>query len=147
MNTWVIVALAGAVLWGIDYAIAEKVLQKMSVPTFIGTHLLFGFVAVGLYALWSGRVYRDYVTILAHKSLMVWFLIGISAFVIGNVLICLVIQHQDATLGSLVEISYPLFVILFSWIFFRTSHLSWSVLLGGALIVSGVFVIYFFQRV
>jgi drug/metabolite transporter (DMT)-like permease len=48
---------------------------------------------------------------------------------------------KNPTLASLIEISYPFFVVLFTWVFFRQCQLNLSTMIGGLLILAGVFVI------
>jgi drug/metabolite transporter (DMT)-like permease len=57
-------------------------------------------------------------------------------------LIFFAIGAKNATVASLIEISYPLFVAFFAWLLFRESQLNWSVLIGGAMILGGVFVVW-----
>ncbi len=56
----------------------------------------------------------------------------------GAVLLFLAIGDKNATLASLIEISYPVFVVLFAWLLFREAHLNVSVLAGAALVFAGV---------
>ncbi|MBU0626279.1 EamA family transporter [Patescibacteria group bacterium] len=45
-------------------------------------------------------------------------------FLVANATILLAIKGKNATVASLIEISYPLFVILFSFLFFRTVNIN-----------------------
>lgn len=56
------------------------------------------------------------------------------------------IADKNATVASLVELSYPLFVALASYIIFRNSHLNTATIFGGLLIFAGVASIYVFNR-
>jgi hypothetical protein len=58
----------------------------------------------------------------------------------------LAIQSKNATLSTLIEISYPIFIILLGWILFKQNHLTPSVLIGGGLIFTGIAVIYAFNK-
>ena len=44
---------------------------------------------------------------------------------------------NNATLASLLDITYPIFVALFAWWLFKEGNFDWSMLLGGLLIFSG----------
>ena len=59
----------------------------------------------------------------------------------GSVLLFLSISGKNATLASLIEISYPVFVALFAFVLFRDLHLNISAVLGGMLVFAGVAVI------
>ena len=53
---------------------------------------------------------------------------------------------KNPTLASLIEISYPLFVVLFAWIFFREMQLNTITICGGLLVIAGVAVIILGER-
>jgi uncharacterized membrane protein len=51
------------------------------------------------------------------------------------------IEQKNATLAGLIEIAYPLFIVLFSWLLFRQLHLDAGSLVGGILIVTGAILV------
>ena len=55
----------------------------------------------------------------------------------------LAINEKDATMASLLEISYPLFIILFTLIFLRQLHLNVVGLAGAVLILTGCVLVVF----
>jgi drug/metabolite transporter (DMT)-like permease len=61
--------------------------------------------------------------------------------VTGALLLFLAIGGKNATLASLIEITYPVFVALFAFVLFREVHLTASVLVGAGLVFAGVFLI------
>ena len=143
---WMVYALIGAILWGIDYAIAEKVLQRISVTTFVTIHLFFGFITAAVLAYFSRSFQSDVNLLASNKGTLAWFIAGLVAFVAASIIIPFAIQNKNATVIGLIEISYPLFIILFSWLLFRTYHLSWHLALGGVLVIAGISIIYYFQK-
>ena len=66
-------------------------------------------------------------------------LIGIIALtsLAGTVLLYLAVRGRNATLASLIEISYPAFVAVFAWLLFREWQLNIGVLLGALLVAVG----------
>ena len=84
-----------------------------------------------------------------------WLKLGESWSVIGLVILylafgtgaylfnALAINQKNATLASLLEISYPLFIILFTALFFRQLHLDLIGLIGAVLIFSGCILVVF----
>jgi drug/metabolite transporter (DMT)-like permease len=139
-------ALFAALLWGFDYAFAERVLRNISIPVFLAIQLFFASVAIGLIALIKGYWQQDLASLLASKSTIFLFGLGIIAFTIANILICSAIQSKNATLSSLIEISYPFFIALISWFFFKENQLTPSIAIGGTLIFIGSFIIYYFSH-
>ena len=60
---------------------------------------------------------------------------------LGSWLLYVSIGQKNATLASLIEISYPVFVALFAYVLFREVALDALTLLGAALVFAGVGVI------
>ena len=52
-------------------------------------------------------------------------------------LLYLAVRGRNATLASLIEISYPAFVAVFAWLLFREWQLNAGVLFGAVLVVTG----------
>jgi drug/metabolite transporter (DMT)-like permease len=75
-------------------------------------------------------------------------LIGLIALtsLAGTVLLYLAVRGRNATLASLIEISYPAFVALFAWLLFRDWQLNAGVLLGAALVFAGTMLIILNSR-
>ncbi len=69
-----------------------------------------------------------------------------STSVAGALLIYMAIGEKNATLASLIEISYPLFVAFFAWVFFREVQINLATVLGGAMILGGVAVVFLSNR-
>jgi drug/metabolite transporter (DMT)-like permease len=55
----------------------------------------------------------------------------------GAVLIYSSINNKNATLASLIEVTYPVFVVFFAYIFYRQMHVTPSVFIGGLMILFG----------
>ena len=66
---------------------------------------------------------------------------SLNAAISASVLLFVSIDSKNATLASLIEISYPVFVVLFAYVLFRDVHLNASVLVGGLLVFAGVAII------
>ncbi len=75
-----------------------------------------------------------------------WLVVSIVASCIGGLCIYHAIGGRNATVASLIEISYPLFVALFAWLFFRELQINWQTALGGLLILSGVSIVFLSNR-
>lgn len=143
---WIIFSILAAIAWGFDYVFAEQVTKKISIFSFLAIQLLFAFVLSFLVAWLSGDLKRDLTTVAASRQLMLYFVLGIVAFTAGNLFILGSIQAKNATLAGMIEISYPFFIALFGYMLFKTNQLNLPTVIGGLLIVSGVFVIYFFNK-
>jgi drug/metabolite transporter (DMT)-like permease len=77
---------------------------------------------------------------------LLWFLFSTAGSALGAYLTYAAMGAKNPTLVSLIEISYPLFVVLFAWIFFREMQLNPRTLFGGLLVLFGVAVIVLGER-
>jgi len=64
----------------------------------------------------------------------------------GEVMVYLAITGKNATLASLIEMTYPVFVVLFAYIFYRQMHVTASVFVGGVMILIGSGLIIYNNR-
>ena len=53
----------------------------------------------------------------------------------GEVMVYLAISGKNATLASLIEMTYPLFVVIFAYVFYKQMHVTASVLIGGLMVL------------
>jgi len=142
---WLALALSAAVVWGFDYAIAQKLFERRISPiTLLFIQMAVGTVALGVISLFSGKLKKDVLQIV-HSADLRWFTaLALLGFVIANVLIAFSIKGKNAALAGIVEISYPLFIVLFSVFMFEHTFISLGTVIGGVLIFAGVVVIQLF---
>jgi len=143
---WFWLALCAAVIWGFEYVFAEKVLDKVSVSSYVFLQFVFGFLLVAGWVLAKGHLGQDLKTIISSRQILIFLAINIICFLIGEALIAASVQNKNAAVAGLVEISYPFFIVLFTWVIFREVSINLFTFFGGLLILSGVSVIYFSNR-
>ena len=132
---WYVPAIAAAVVWGLHYPLIEHALRRVSLPTVV----LLTALPMALVALaFPARLAADW-RALAVLPVGERWLIGLIAVtsLAGTVLLYLAVRGRNATLASLIEISYPAFVAVFAWLLFREWQLNAGVLLGAVLVVTG----------
>ena len=139
---WLIFAIIAAILWGMNYALAERVIKSISPATLLALEMLAGaiiFSAISFFTSWK----KD-VNLLLTDTHLLWLTIAeIVVVVVASFFIVSSINFKNATLAGIVELIYPLFIILFSWLFFGENHVNFSVIIGGMLIFIGVLIISF----
>ncbi len=142
-NLWFIYALSAAVLWGGVYTIDERLLKAGISPVVLMiAHSLF---MLPLYFLlnWKQAGGMSEIKLLfQNKDLIYLFVLGSVLAVAANIIILMGFAEKNAALVSLVEISYPIFIILFSYMFIKDFNISLYTLFGGLMIFAGVFVVY-----
>jgi drug/metabolite transporter (DMT)-like permease len=144
---WIVYALAAAIIWGISYAASGRVIERGMTPlVFFFLYTLVGAGAAAVALALSGKAGALWSQFRSLEGDWVWLLVAIIASVAGGLLIYIAIGEKNATLASLIEISYPFFVAVFAWLFFREIQFNWQTLIGGALILGGVAVVFFGER-
>lgn len=144
---WIIYAVLAALLWGMSYAASGRVIEKGLAPfTLFVCYTTFSAV-VGTLALFAlGKSSAAITEIRELRTEWFWFALAVVGSAVGSLLIYLAIGGKNATIASLIEISYPLFVALFTWIFFRENQLNTLTVIGGGLILLGVGLVFVGNR-
>lgn len=144
---WIVYALGASLLWGISYAASGRVIERgMSPLTFFFCYAAFGMLAGALTLLVQGRLVALPGDVRALGGDWVWLAVALATSSAGALLIYMAIGEKNATLASLIEISYPFFVVVFAWIFFRDVQINWPTVLGGVLILAGVGIVFWGNR-
>jgi drug/metabolite transporter (DMT)-like permease len=144
---WLVYALAAAVIWGISYAASGRVIERgMSPLGMFFSYTLVGAVAAAVALAVTGKLGAVPTEVRGLGKDAWWFLVAILTSAGGALLIYMAIGEKNATLASLIEISYPVFVAIFAWVFFRETQFNLSTILGGGMILGGVAVVYLGNR-
>ena len=136
---WMLYALSAAMLWGASYAASGPILRLGMPPLlFYFCYSLFSLCLslVMLLAKGKNSAFFEHVRNLGPNA--GWFLFSLFAASLGALMTYMAIGEKNATVASLIEISYPLFVILFTWLFFREVELNLMTAAGALLVLSGV---------
>jgi drug/metabolite transporter (DMT)-like permease len=137
---WFLLALFGAVFWGIHYPLLEKALKILSPLTLVFFCGLSMTIVSGI--LLGTNLLTDLKIISNSNFNFKLLLLGvfITEF-LALYFVNTAISINNSTYVSLIEISYPIFVILFSWLLFKESHINTSVIIGGLLVITGISVL------
>lgn len=144
---WILYALAASVLWGVSYAASGRVIARgLSPLSFFFLYALLGALGAALAMSATGTWSRLLPNLRGLGSDWPWLLVALGSSAIGTLLIYVAIGEKNATLASLIEISYPLFVAIFAWLFFREAQANAMTGLGAALIAAGVGIVFLANR-
>ncbi len=138
---WYIAALGAAVTWGIYYPLADMALKKVSIYSVI---LLSMIPVLLVLPVFIKTVSNDFDTVrrLPWNEQWVFLVLGLIGLA-GEVLVYIAITGKNATLASLIEMTYPVFVVIFAYLFYREMHVTPSVFVGGLLILTGAAIIIY----
>ena len=143
---WLLLAVSASVLWGMTYVLNEQVFRHVSVPTTIAIHTLVISIIASLVAWRQGVIAADFNAIVSSRRVAWLFVLSGVTFAVAEFLINFSINAKNATLAALIEISYPLFAVLFAYLAFGESQLNAGTAIGGAFIAIGVCVVYWYSR-
>lgn len=133
--TWWMLALGAALTWGVHYVLLGRALTAISPITMYYLPSLPLLVALPFF-------YKDLVSDY-HSLMSSTFDVKISALIatftslIGAIFLYKAIHSSNATVASLIEIAYPVFVVIASWLIFGENHLSVPVVIGGLFVLFG----------
>ena len=132
---WYVTALSAAIVWGIHYPLIDFAMKRLSVYSVLLISVIPIALAIPLFTRQLGQDVEIFRMLPVKEQ---WMIAAIGATsTLGAVLLYLSINSKNATLASLIEITYPLFVVIFAYLFFRQLHLTPSVIIGGLMIMAG----------
>lgn len=136
---WYLAAIGAALVWGVHYPLIDNALRKLSVMSVL---VLTALPIVAVAPFFYKTLAADYRALAGlerseQAAVLALSLTSLSA----SVLLFLSIDKKNATLASLIEISYPVFVVLFAYLLFREVHINPSVAIGSILVFLGIGII------
>lgn len=144
---WFVYALSAAVIWGVSYAASGRAIERGVSPlVFFFLYAVVGaLIGLGGLAL-TGKAGSISSEVRQLGGDWPWLLIAVVTSGVGALLIYMAIGEKNATVASLIEISYPVFVAFFAWLFFRETQFNMATVFGGGMIIAGVAVVYLGNR-
>lgn len=138
MESGFIYAIGAAVLWGLIYAIDQKILSGVAPMTMTFISAVMAAVIV-LPFLFLNEGLTQNLLVFGKTN---WALITICVVLatVANFFIFSSIKSLNASTASIIEISYPFFVVLFSYALFHSTPNVYF-FIGGILVFLGSFII------
>ncbi len=138
MEIGFIYAIGAAITWGLVYAIDEKILSNITPISLLFINSIITAIIMLPFLFFSNNSVKQFLALdRANLSLVIF---EVLLVMLANFLIFSGIKHLDASTASIIEIAYPFFVVLFSYIIFRSTPNIYF-FLGGALVFLGSVVI------
>lgn len=133
---WWVYALLSAACWGVQYLLLEMLFSKVDfAAAFSFLSLANGVtVALILFVLYPTQDWRQLWQGWPVIGMVVLYLLFGSGAYLFN---AYAIREKNATLASLLEITYPVFIIVFTALFLRKVHLNAVGFAGAFLILAG----------
>jgi drug/metabolite transporter (DMT)-like permease len=143
METGFIYAIIAAVLWGLLYTIDQKILAHLSPILLLFISSIITAVIIFPFVLFQNTSIND--LFIQTKANWPLVLLSIVLGATSSFFILKSISLIGATNASVIEIAYPLFVVLFSFIIFKAVP-NLYFLFGGSLIFIGSLIIIKFAN-
>lgn len=138
--SWLFLALMTAIFWGLTYASTEQVTKYMDPKTYLIFSCLFSAFLYFIWGLSDGTLIKDYSNF--NKGFWFALLAAFSAFVASYCSV-MAVKMGGATYASVVEISYPIWVVIFLYFITDVNNLNWNIVLGGLTIFIGTAIVLF----
>lgn len=135
---WYIYSISAALSWGFLYVLMEILIRRGINPISV----VFVFVPVYTISMiitmfTNNRILKDYKTIIDSNQLLVIILVISFLDLFANWCILTATKLKSASMTSMIEITYPFFILIFSIFLFKEFHFKWEYLLGLGLITTG----------
>ncbi len=142
---WLLLALSTAILWGICYSSTEQIVKHVDIKSYLTASCLLSGLGFLIWGLVDGTLIKD----LSNDTSNSWWWIILSSLTSFLACYCSVsaVKYGGASLASIIEISYPLWVVVFTSIINGKNNVSQSFVIGGLLIFCGTFIVVRGQHV
>lgn len=119
MNIGFVYALAAAISWGLVYAVDQKILSEVSPLVLLFINSAITTILLVPYAFLHKNQLNE--TLLGSYTNWQNMLSAIILALVANYCIFLSIKHLGSSYASMIEITYPFFVVLFSYVLFKST--------------------------
>ncbi len=138
---WLYYAIIAAMVWGLSYTISGQILLHVSTITLLTLQMFFSTLIFSL-SLFFNKYRKEILIILHDKSLLLLIIMEMLLFMTGSYLSWQSLKiYSNPGIVALVESTYPLFAIIFSYIFFNIFRLNLIMIIGSLLVFAGIVII------
>lgn len=134
-----------AICYAFAYIFGERVLEQLNVTSLMFANIFIGtaisILIVGLLVFLKKEPIQ--IDALKDPHLLSHVLLVAVLSSVGFFFTLFALQNTSASYTAFAEISYPLFTVLFLFLFFGIRQFDWSLLLGGGLVMLGSFILIY----
>lgn len=143
---WFWLAMFSAFLWGVSYVVYERLLVTLSSATTLLISVLGSMLVYAAIVFAKGDFKQDASVLKTFGT--EWKLLIFVVFVnaAANLMIMESVKAKNASLAGMVEITYPIFIVLITWLLTRHMQVSLGSAIGFLFIMIGVGCIYYFEK-
>ena len=139
--------ILAAICYALAYIFSEQAMEKVSVSLLMLITMIINIPLTLLIIFILHKFKGESISIdFWHDKPLLFYIIFTGIFgMAGYFFTLFAVQNTSASYAAFAEISYPLFTVLFLFLFFGVRHFDWSLLLGGGLVLLGSFVLIYGQ--
>ncbi len=134
-------AIGAAITWGLIYSLDQKILTTMSPMTLLFVNSVVTAILLLPFLFFDSGSVKDVLHSSKTNLWIIFLAVVLAAF--ANFFIYVAIKVLDAPTASIIEIAYPFFVVLFSYIFFHANPNIYFFIGGTLIFIGSVIVIRF----
>lgn len=136
-----IYAIGAALTWGLVYAIDQKILAGVPPMTLLFIDSVIATIVMLPFVFFSNGSIKAVVT--SGRVNLALIILSVVLATLANFLIFSGIKNLGAPTASTIEIAYPFFVVLFTYLFFRTAPNIYFFIGGGLIFIGSIIIIKF----
>lgn len=142
MNAIYFLPFAGAMLYGLNYAILGVVLKSWSISTFMFYNFFVSAICTAV-IIWFDRANLRMDHFQTEPRVFAMMTVGLVAAWVAWFITTLVIKNVNPTYAAIGEIAYPVFVPVFAWLLFRDKQWDMATIVGGVFVFLGLGIIIY----
>ena len=136
---WIAAALISSILWGLNYALGERLMKTLNISTLVLLYSFSNFLFAIVYNLYTKKIFSDIKVI--HLNIAGILLGFVFSGIFANLLTYFATKEKNASLAGLIEICYPVFTAIIAYLLFGEKQLSSSSMIGAVFIFTGIILI------
>ena len=140
MYYWVLMSLATAILWGICYSSTGEIVKWIDIKTYLMISCLMSFIGFLVWGACDNSLNRDMLSFNMEKA-RPWVIISSLSSFLACYCSVSAVKYGGASLAAIIEISYPVWVVVFTYLMFGKGGITINTVLGGILIFLGTVVV------
>ena len=137
----IIFAFGAAIAWGVVYTVDQKILTELSPLTLLFVHYVLTVIILTPFVFSQSNSLGSIQTMSSQTMALV--ATAVIFTIVANMFILNSIKLLGASTASIVEITYPLFVVLLTLGLYGTMP-NLYILVGGAIILAGSMIVTYF---
>lgn len=119
MNLAYLFPISASITWGLIYALDQKILKETSPLTLLALDAIITFIVfIPLFITQRSEIRT---TLQGDKRALMFIIVVTLLTILADFLILSGVKYLSASTASIIEISYPFFVVLFSFLLFKAS--------------------------